>query len=73
MNNRELQVLYRSLDQYERSMLKQSMRHFEENKQIQFINLQAYLDYLAIAVTNRQNKGEFVPHNIKEAQAGQYL
>ncbi len=73
MNNRELQVLYHSLDEYELDILRQSKRNVEENKQIKFINLQAYLDYLAMAVIKRQNRGEFVPHNIQEAQAGQYL
>lgn len=73
MNKKALQALYYSLNSYEMSLLKQSKENFEQNTKIQFINTQAYLDYLATAVTRRQNKGEFVPRNIEEAQAGQYL
>ena len=73
MKQKELQALYQSLDQYEINILRNRMDDFERTENIRFTNLQAYINHLAIEVRERQYKGEFVPRNMMEAQAGYYL
>jgi len=73
MKQTELQQLYHSLDHYQIKMLQHSMDNLERTEKIRFINLQAYINHLALAVRMRQHKGEFIPRNLEEAQAGCYL
>ncbi len=73
MKQIELQTLYHSLNQYEINRLQQSRADLEGKEKIRFTNLFAYVGHLAMAVTDRQSKGEFVPRSIEEARAGVYL
>ncbi|WP_198264466.1 hypothetical protein [sulfur-oxidizing endosymbiont of Gigantopelta aegis] len=73
MKNKELQALFRSLDNYEIDCLKQSQKVFEIDTNIRFTSVQAYMNHLAMMVIDRQNNGEFVPRHIDEARAGRYL
>ena len=67
------QTIYHSLDQYEINLLQQSMNDLELTENIRFTNLQSYIYRLALSVRAKQRNGEFVPRNMKEAQAGCYL
>ena len=73
MKPEQLQAIYHSLDQYEKKLLKQNMVDVEQSENIRFTSLQAYINYLAMSVREKQSNGEFVPRNLEEAQAGCYL
>jgi hypothetical protein len=73
MKQQKLQALFMSLSDYEKDWLEQSRKAFEQEYQIRFTTMQAYVNHLAINVVERKLKGEFVPRHIDEARAGRYL
>ena len=73
MKNAELKNLYQSLSLEEKNILQQLRNDFEHSENIKFVNLESYLYLLASNVIAKQRRGEFVPKNIEEAQAGYYL
>jgi len=62
-----------SLSTYEKDCLEQSRKTFEQENNICFTTMQAYVDHLAMAVVEKKRRGEFVPRHIDEARAGRYL
>lgn len=70
MKQTYIKTLYQSLNHFEKDILQQKKNDFESTQNIRFINLEAYISYLAREVVARKNKGEFVPRSLKEAQAG---
>ena len=73
MTMTSLRTLYHSLDEFEKNLLQQQRREIEQNQNIRFTNIESYLFYLAQQIINRQRNGEFMPRNIEEARAGNYL
>jgi hypothetical protein len=73
MKPKKMQALFMSLSTYEKNCLEQSKKVFEQENNIQFTTMQAYVDHLAMAVVVKKMNGEFVPRHIDEARAGRYL
>ena len=73
MKYAEIKKLYYSLSNEEKYLLQLRRQDFELNQNVKFVNLESYVNHLALEVINRQRRGEFVPRNKKGAQAGHYL
>jgi hypothetical protein len=67
----QLKSIFDQLDKFEKKILLQQMQLTEIEENLRFINIAAYLDFLARQIIARQNNGEFVPRSLEEAQAGQ--
>ncbi|MCP3852589.1 MAG: hypothetical protein GY694_20530 [Gammaproteobacteria bacterium] len=58
---------------FEVRQLRQSMVELEGTQGIRFINLKAYIYYLALSINKKLDEGKFVPRSMEEARAGKYL
>ncbi|GEM_PF-5740650 len=68
MTASKIGTIYQSLNSFEKQQLQQSRLAFEARHNLHFINLQAYIRYLAREVMRRQQQGEFMPRSQQEAQ-----
>lgn len=49
-----IREIYKSFTGYEKSQLQQKRRLFEQQEGIKFLNLEAYVNYLALEVINKE-------------------
>ena len=73
MKQSTIEQLYYSLSEQEKYSLQVRRQEYERSNNIRFVNLESYVNHLALAVINRERRGEFVPRSIEEAQVGHRL
>ncbi|MCU7837141.1 MAG: hypothetical protein KZQ83_18090 [gamma proteobacterium symbiont of Taylorina sp.] len=73
MTHSTIEQLYYSLNGQEKYLLQVRRQEFERQNNIIFINLESYVNHLALEVVNRERCGEFLPRSIEEAKAGHHL
>lgn len=73
MNHSSIEQLYYSLNQREKYTLQLRRQEFERNNNVRFVNLESYVNHLAIEVIDREKNGEFLPRSPEEAIAGYHF
>jgi len=73
MKNSTIEQIYYSLNEYERYELQARRQEFERNNNIRFVNLESYVNHLALKVVDREKNGEFLPRSPEEAIAGYHF
>lgn len=73
MKNSTIEQIYYSLSEHEKYELQARRQEFERNNNIRFVNLESYVNHLALEVVDREKSGEFLPRSPEEAVAGYHF
>jgi len=73
MKNSTIKQIYYSLSEREKCELQARRQEFERNNNIRFVNLESYVNHLALEVVDREKNGEFLPRSPEEAIAGYHF
>lgn len=70
MKHSTLEKIYYSLNEHEKYSLQVRRQEFEGSNNIRFINLESYVNHLALEIVDRERNSEFLPRSEEEAIAG---
>ena len=73
MKQSTIEQLYYSLSEHEKYSLQVRRQEYERSNNIRFVNLESYVNHLALEVVDRERNGEFLPRSPEEAIAGYHF